>query len=101
MRKGATMSSHVMTIAALAIVTTSAPAAAPPVRDTHLKTAKMSFAAAMKPYAAHAYRQSGYVDRDGRINGGGLGCSALHSVVLHPLRNRHPSLHSFQHPIYP
>ena len=47
---------------------------------------KMSFAAAVKTYSTNAYNKDGHVDKDGKVVGGGLGCSAFVSVVLYQMR---------------
>jgi hypothetical protein len=47
---------------------------------------RMSFENAARPYLNVEYRRDGFVDRQGRVQGGGLGCSAYVSVVLHRIQ---------------
>ncbi|MEM7474857.1 MAG: hypothetical protein AAF483_07685 [Planctomycetota bacterium] len=56
-----------------------------PLDQTHGQ--QMSFSDAAKPYTDSRYAFEGYVDKSGQIQGGGLGCSAYVSVVLHRMRN--------------
>lgn len=52
-----------------------------------LVKSQMSFDEAMKPYADLKYDYAGYIAKDGKAKGKGLGCSAFTSVVLHRLRD--------------
>jgi hypothetical protein len=47
---------------------------------------QQSFEDASKPYEGQKYKVDGYVDKKGDVQGGGLGCSAYASVVLHRMR---------------
>lgn len=60
--------------------------AAPFVPDPRLKRARMTFAAAMRPYAGLKYDLHGCLDREGKA-GTALGCSAFTSAVLHRMRD--------------
>jgi len=54
--------------------------------QTTWQRSKTSFAQAAKPYSSAKYNADGYVGAGGAIRGGGLGCSAYVSVVLHRMR---------------
>jgi hypothetical protein len=75
-------------LALAALLPLPARAAAPPPRPaTALVKPRMSFAEASRPYEGLKYSLSGWVGRDGKVRGGGLGCSAYTSVVLHRMRD--------------
>ncbi len=61
--------------------------AAPPTPCVRLVTARLTFEEAARPYLGQRYEYSGYVGPDGKVKGGGLGCSAFTSVVLHRMRD--------------